>query len=47
MQTSEGLVMSEGTVTYKGTTFDGVIKMKHLGTEIIQNMNRRWVGECK
>jgi hypothetical protein len=46
-KTSEGLVKSEGTVTYRGTTFDGVIKMEHLGTEIIQNMHGRWIGECR
>lgn len=46
-KTSEGLVISEGTVTYRGTIFDGVIKMEHLGTEIIQNINGKWIRECK
>jgi hypothetical protein len=46
-KTPEGPVVSEGTVTYKGTTFDGVVKMKHFGMDITQNMNGKWIGECK
>jgi hypothetical protein len=46
-KTSEGPVISEGTVTYKGEHFDGVIKMKHFGMDITQYMNGKWIGECK
>lgn len=46
-KTPQGPVTSEGTVTYKGTTFDGVIKMKDRGMEITQTMNGKWIGECK
>lgn len=46
-KTPEGPVVSEGTVTYKDTTFDGVIKMKQRGMEFTQTMKGRWIGECK
>lgn len=46
-QTPEGKFVTEGTITYKGTTFDGISKMKHSGMEITQKMNGKWIGECK
>lgn len=46
-QTPDGPFFSEGTVTYKGTSFDGVGKMKHSGVEITQKMSGKWIGECK
>lgn len=46
-KTPKGPVISEGTVTYKGTTFDGVIKMKDRDMDFTQTMNGRWIGECK
>lgn len=46
-KTPEGPVISEGTVTYKGDRFNGVVKMKHFGMDITQYMNGKWIGECK
>jgi len=46
-KTPEGPVISEGTVTYKGEYFDGVVKMKHFGMDITQYMNGKWIGDCK
>ncbi|MDI1472048.1 MAG: DUF3617 family protein [Thermodesulfovibrio sp.] len=46
-KTPEGPVISEGTVTYKGDRFDGVVKMKHFGMDITQYMNGKWIGDCK
>ncbi|MEJ5226351.1 DUF3617 family protein [Thermodesulfovibrio sp.] len=46
-QTPDGKLITEGTITYKGTTFDGVSKIKHGGMEITQKMNGKWIGECK
>jgi len=43
----KGPVISEGTVTYRGTTFDGAIKIKEKGMEITQVMNGKWIGECQ
>ncbi len=46
-KTPEGPVITDGTVTYKGTTFDGMIKVKQKDMEITQTMNGKWIGECK
>ncbi len=46
-KTPEGIAVSNGRVTYKGTAFDGVINMKHAGMEITQNMKGRWIGQCR
>ncbi len=46
-KTPEGPVITDGTVTYKGTTFDGMIKIKQKDMEITQNMSGKWIGECK
>lgn len=46
-KTEEGTALSNGRVTYKGETFEGVIKMKHAGMEITQNLKGKWIGKCK
>ncbi len=46
-KTSKSSVVSKGVVTYKGKTFEGIIKIEHLGTEIIQHIKGKWIGECK
>jgi len=45
-KTSQGSVISNGVATYKETTLNGIIKMQHLGTEIIQKLKGKWIGEC-
>lgn len=46
-KTKEGTVIFDGKVTYKGETFEGVIKMKQSGMEMIQHLNGKWIGQCK
>jgi hypothetical protein len=45
-KTKEGPAVSNGKVTYKGDTFEGVIKVKHSGMEITQNLKGKWIGKC-
>ncbi len=46
-KTPEGPAVSEGKVTYKSETFDGVVKVKHSGMEMTQKLNGKWIGPCK
>lgn len=46
-KTKEGTAVSNGRVTYKGTSFEGVIKVKHAGMEVTQNLKGKWIGQCK
>ncbi|MCW3135177.1 MAG: DUF3617 domain-containing protein [Methanophagales archaeon] len=46
-KTSEGTAVFNGKVTYKGDSFEGIIKMKQSGMEITQNLKGKWIGECK
>jgi hypothetical protein len=46
-KTREGTAVSNGRVTYKGTTFEGGIKVKHAGMEMTQNLSGKWIGKCK
>ncbi len=45
-KTPEGTAVSNGRVTYRGTNFEGVIKVKHAGMEITQQIKGRWIGQC-
>ncbi len=46
-KTEEGPVTTEGTVTYKGTNFDGKIKTKQKDMVFTMIMKGKWIGECK
>lgn len=46
-KTPEGEAVSNGKVTYKGITFEGVVKTKHAGMEMTQNLKGKWIGQCK
>ncbi|AMM41995.1 conserved hypothetical protein, secreted [Candidatus Desulfofervidus auxilii] len=46
-KTSEGTAVFNGKVTYKGNSFEGIIKMKQSGMEMTQNLKGKWIGECK
>jgi len=46
-KTREGTTTGHGRTVYKGDTFEGVIKVKHSGTEITQNLSGKWIGKCK
>lgn len=46
-KTPDGTIVTEGIVTYKGTTFEGTVKTKHREMDMIQNMTGKWIGECK
>jgi hypothetical protein len=45
-KTKEGPVVMNGKVTYKGETFEGVIKMKQSDMEMTQNLSGKWIGKC-
>ncbi|MEW6570287.1 MAG: DUF3617 family protein [Nitrospirota bacterium] len=46
-KTREGTAVSNGKVTYKGNAFEGVVKVKHAGMEMTQNLKGKWIGQCK
>lgn len=51
-KTREGTAVSNGKVTYKGNTFEGVIKMsmpegRRGSMEMTQHMRGRWIGQCR
>lgn len=45
-KTKEGTTTGNGRTVYKGDTFEGVVKVKHGGTEITQNLKGKWIGKC-
>ena len=45
--TPQGPSNIDGKITYKGDTFEGVIKVKQAGMVFIQRMNGKWIGLCK
>ncbi len=51
-KTPDGTAVSNGSVTYKGETFDGIVKVSMLGgrggdVEMTQKMLGKWIGQCK
>lgn len=46
-KTNEGTAVSDGNITYKGDTFEGIIKMKQRGMEVTQRLSGRWIGNCE
>jgi hypothetical protein len=46
-KTKEVTAVSDGTITYKGDTFEGVITMTQGSMKVTQNLSGRWIGECK
>ncbi|MBM4341289.1 MAG: DUF3617 family protein [Deltaproteobacteria bacterium] len=45
-KSKEGTTVLNGKVTYKGETFDGVVKMKQTDMEMTQNLKGKWIGKC-
>ncbi|MCX8012275.1 MAG: DUF3617 family protein [Desulfobacterota bacterium] len=45
-KTKGGVVTSNGYITYKGNTFEGMTKIKHPGTDITQHLKGKWIGPC-
>ncbi len=43
---AEGTSTGTGRVTYKGDTFEGLIKFKDPEGEMSMSMKGRWVGKC-
>lgn len=43
----EGKIVINGRATYRGTTFNGIVKVKQADMEITQKMNGKWIGKCK
>ncbi|MBS3919484.1 MAG: DUF3617 family protein [Deltaproteobacteria bacterium] len=46
-KTKEGPAVFNGKITYKGETFEGVIKMKQSDMEMTQNLSGKWIGKCQ
>lgn len=46
-RTPEGTAVIDGSVTYKGDTFKGSMKMKERGTMVTWSMQGRWIGKCE
>lgn len=46
-KTPKGIAVISGRVMYIGISFVRVIKVKHSGIEMTQNMKGRWLGQCK
>ncbi len=44
--TPEGKSTATGNINYDGDTFEGTIKMKIEGMEMIQNLNGQRIGDC-
>ncbi len=45
-KTEEGRVMSYGTVTYRGNSFDGYVNVKDSNNEVVQKITGKWLGKC-
>ena len=45
-KTNEGVITSNGYITYKGSTFEGVVKVKHSGMDMTQHLKGKWLGPC-
>lgn len=43
----EGTTKGNGSVTYKGDTFDGLMKVRQADMELTQHMSGRLIGQCK
>jgi hypothetical protein len=43
----EGTSIGNGRVTYRGDTFEGLIKFKDPEGEITMTMKGKWVGKCQ
>ncbi len=43
---AEGASTGNGRVTYKGDTFEGLIKFKDPEGEITMTMKGKWIGKC-
>ncbi len=46
-KTSEGTAVSDGRITYKGDTFEGVINMTQKDMKATQRLSGRWIGKCE
>jgi len=46
-KTSEGTAVSDGRITYKGDTFEGVIQMTQGDMKATQRLSGRWIGKCE
>jgi len=46
-KTNEGTAVSDGRITYKGDTFEGVIQMTQGDMKAIQRLSGRWIGKCE
>lgn len=42
----DGDVIGKGTMTYKGDTFSGTMKVNQGGMEITTKMNGKYIGKC-
>jgi hypothetical protein len=45
-KTNQGTAVSNGKVTYKGDTFEGVTQMTQGNMKATQQLSGRWIGKC-
>jgi hypothetical protein len=46
-QTNEGTAVSDGRITYKGDTMEGIITMTQGNMKATQRLSGKWIGACK
>ena len=46
-ETREGTAVSDGSITYKGDTMEGIITMKQGDMKATQRLSGRWIGKCE
>lgn len=44
--TDEGLMVSAGSFTYQGDTFEGKVSVQHAGMDMLQIHSGKRIGEC-
>ncbi|MBN1534191.1 MAG: DUF3617 family protein [Spirochaetes bacterium] len=44
--TDDGIMRSDGSITYRGETLDGYINVVSGGMQMRQRMTGRWIGPC-
>jgi len=46
-KTNEGTTVSDGSITYKGDTMEGIITMTQGDMKATQRLSGRWIGKCE
>jgi hypothetical protein len=46
-KTNQGTAVSDGSITYKGDTMEGIITMTQGDMKATQRLSGRWIGTCE